>query len=143
MVVTADSGAERTLVLIKPDAVRRGLVGEIVGRFERKGLAIEAMVLRGMDAELADRHYAEHLAKPFYPPLKAFMTGGPLVALVLSGDAAIEVVRRLTGATDGRAAAAGTIRGDLSLSNRENLVHASDSAESANREIALWFPGLP
>lgn len=143
MVVTADSGAERTLVLIKPDAVRRGLVGEIVGRFERKGLAIEAMVLRGMDAELADRHYAEHLAKPFYPPLKAFMTGGPLVALVLSGDAAIEVVRGLTGATDGRAAAAGTIRGDLSLSNRENLVHASDSAESANREIALWFPGLP
>lgn len=142
MVATADSGAERTLVLIKPDAVRRGLVGEIIGRFERKGLAIEAMLLRGMDADLADRHYAEHLAKPFYPPLKAFMTGGPLVAMVVSGDAAIEVVRGLTGATDGRAAAAGTIRGDLSLSNRENLVHASDSPETAKREIALWFPEL-
>ena len=133
---------ERTLVLIKPDAVRRGLVGEVLARFERKGLTIEAMVQRGMDAELADRHYAEHLTKPFYPPLKAFMTGGPLVALILAGDQAIEVVRLLVGATDGRAAAAGTIRGDMSLSNRENLVHASDSADSAKREIALWFPDL-
>jgi nucleoside-diphosphate kinase len=135
--------SERTLVLIKPDAVRRGLVGEIVGRFERKGLAIEAMVLRTMDADLADQHYAEHVEKPFYPPLKDFMTGGPLVAAVLSGDQAIEVVRALVGATDGRKAAAGTIRGDLSLSNRENLVHASDSADSAKRELALWFPDLP
>jgi len=133
---------ERTLVLIKPDAVRRGLVGEVLSRFERKGLVIEALTLRTMDAELADRHYAEHLAKPFYPPLKEFMTGGQLVALVLSGDRAVEVVRTLTGATDGRAAAAGTVRGDLSLSNRENLVHASDSPESAKRELALWFPGL-
>jgi nucleoside-diphosphate kinase len=91
---------------------------------------------------VADQHYAEHVAKAFYPPLKEFMTGGPLVALVLSGDRAIEVVRALTGATDGRAAAPGTVRGDYSLSNRENLVHASDSADSAKREIALWFPGL-
>lgn len=135
-------GGERTLVLIKPDAVRRGLVGEIIARFERKGLAIEAMVLRTMDADLADQHYAEHLDKPFYPPLKAFMTTGPIVAMILSGDGAIEVVRTLCGATDGRRAAAGTIRGDLSLSNRENLVHASDSPDSAKREIALWFPAV-
>jgi nucleoside-diphosphate kinase len=140
--VPTSSPVERTLVLIKPDAVRRGLVGEIISRFERKGLTLEAMTLRGMDAELADTHYAEHLDKPFYPPLKQFMTGGPLVALVLSGDSAIEVVRALVGATDGRTAAAGTIRGDLSMSNRENLVHASDSADSAKRELALWFPEL-
>ena len=133
---------ERTLVLIKPDAVRRGLVGEVLGRFERKGLAIDAMVLRTMDAALADRHYAEHVEKPFYPPLKDFMTGGPLVAAILSGDQAVEVVRGLVGATDGRKAVAGTIRGDFSLSNRENLVHASDSPDSAKREIALWFPDL-
>lgn len=132
--------SERTLVLIKPDAVRRGLVGEVLARFERKGLTIETMVLRTMDGELADRHYADHLEKPFYPPLKEFMISGPLVALVLGGDSAIDVVRTLVGATDGRAAAAGTIRGDYSLSNRENLVHASDSPDSAAREIALWFP---
>jgi nucleoside-diphosphate kinase len=132
--------SERTLVLIKPDAVSRGLVGEILARFERKGLVIEAMTVREMDGDLADLHYAEHVTKPFYPPLRAFMTGGPLVALILAGDRAIEVVRGLTGATDGRVAAPGTIRGDLSLSNRENLVHASDSVDSAKREIALWFP---
>jgi nucleoside-diphosphate kinase len=131
---------ERTLVLIKPDAVSRGLIGELISRFERKGLIIDAMVLRTMDAELADRHYAEHVDKPFYPPLKEFMTSGPLVAMILSGDEAIDVVRALVGATDGRKAAAGTIRGDLSVSNRENLAHASDSPESAKREIPLWFP---
>jgi nucleoside-diphosphate kinase len=135
-------GIERTLVLIKPDAVRRGLVGEVLARFEHKGLAIDSMVLRTMDPQLADRHYAEHVEKEFYPPLKQFMTSGPLVALILSGDRAIDVVRALVGATDGRVAAAGTIRGDLSLSNRENLVHASDGPDSAKREIALWFPEL-
>ncbi|SCL22063.1 nucleoside-diphosphate kinase [Micromonospora inyonensis] len=140
--MSSSSPAERTLVLIKPDAVRRGLVGEILSRFERKGVRIEAMVSRTMDPALADEHYAEHVDKPFYPPLKEFMTGGPLVALVLSGDQVIDVVRGLIGATDGRRAAAGTIRGDLSLSNRENLVHASDSVDSAKREIALWFPEL-
>jgi nucleoside-diphosphate kinase len=133
---------ERTLVLLKPDAVRRGLVGEILGRFESKGLSIVAMDQRQITAELADRHYAEHVDKDFYPPLRSFVTSGPLVALVLEGDEAVEVVRALNGATDGRKAAPGTIRGDLSLSNRENLVHGSDSPESAAREIAIWFPDL-
>ena len=134
--------SERTLVLLTPDAVRRGLVGEVLGRFERKGLTIDAMELRTIDGEVADRHYAEHVERDFYPPLRAFITSGPLVALVLSGDQAIEVVRTLIGPTDGRKAAPGTIRGDLSLSNRENLVHASDSPESAERELKLWFPDL-
>lgn len=136
------SNSERTLVLLKPDAVRRGLVGEILGRFESKGLTIEALELRALDGELADRHYAEHVERDFYPPLRTFITSGPLVSVVLSGDQAVEVVRTLIGVTDGRKAAPGTIRGDLSLSNRENLVHASDSAESAARELALFFPGL-
>jgi nucleoside-diphosphate kinase len=132
----------RTFVLIKPDAVRRGLVGEVLSRFEAKGLTIVAMEHRRIDAALADQHYVEHVDKEFYPPLRDFVTSGPLVALVLEGDEAVEVVRALNGATDGRKAAPGTIRGDLSLSNRENLVHGSDSAESAEREIALWFPAL-
>jgi nucleoside-diphosphate kinase len=131
--------SERTLVLIKPDAVRRGLVGEVLSRFERKGLAIVALDQRVIDGATADRHYAEHVQQPWYPPLREFITSGPLVALVLDGDQAIAVVRGLIGATDGRAAAAGTIRGDLSLSNRENLVHASDSGESAVREITTFF----
>nr|WP_296070256.1 nucleoside-diphosphate kinase [uncultured Actinoplanes sp.] len=136
------SSTERSLVLIKPDAVRRGLAGEILARFERKGLVIEALEMRVMDAALADQHYAEHVEKPFYPPLKQFMTSGPLLAMALSGDDVIEVVRAMIGSTDGRKAAAGTIRGDYSLSNRENLVHASDSPASAERELALWFPKL-
>ena len=133
---------QRTLVLLKPDTVRRGLVGEVLSRFEAKGLQIVAMEHRAIDGELADQHYAEHVERDFYPPLRAFATSGPLVSLVLEGDEAIDVVRALNGATDGRKAAPGTIRGDLSLSNRENLVHASDSPESAAREIALWFPAL-
>ncbi len=133
---------ERTLVLLKPDTVRRGLVGHVLSRYEAKGLRIVAMEHRTITGELADQHYAEHVERDFYPPLREFATSGPLVALVLEGDEAIAVVRRLTGATDGRQAEPGTIRGDLSLSNRENLVHASDSADSAVREIALWFPNL-
>ncbi len=133
---------QRTLVLIKPDAVRRGLVGAVLSRFETKGLSIVAMEHRTIDAVQADAHYAEHVEQPWYPPLREFATSGPLVALVLEGDEAISVVRTLNGATDGRAAAPGTIRGDFSLSNRENLVHASDSEESSAREIALWFPAL-
>jgi len=134
--------SERTLVLIKPDAVRRGLVGEVLRRFERKGLHIVALDQRQVDAMTADEHYAEHVEKPWYPPLREFITSGELVAMVLEGDEAIAVVRGINGATDGRAAAAGTIRGDLSLSNRENLVHASDSPESAAREIGIFFPSL-
>ena len=133
---------QRTLVLIKPDAVRRGLVGNVLSRFESKGLTVVALEQRHIDGEQADRHYAEHVERDFYPPLRAFVTSGPMVALVLEGDEAIEVVRAINGATDGRKAAPGTIRGDLSLSNRENLVHGSDSPESADREIALWFPHL-
>ncbi|OYN92073.1 nucleoside-diphosphate kinase [Parenemella sanctibonifatiensis] len=133
---------ENTFVLIKPDAVRRGLAGQVLARFEAKGLSIVAMELRQVDGDLADTHYAEHVEKDFYPPLRDFITSGPSIALVLNGDQAIETVRQLNGATDGRKAAPGTIRGDWSLSNRENLVHGSDSPESAAREISLWFPGL-
>lgn len=133
---------QRTLVLLKPDAVRRGLVGTLLDRFERRGLTVVAMELRTISAELADRHYAEHVDREFYPPLRQFVTSGPLVAVVLEGDEAIDVVRGINGATDGRKASPGTIRGDFSLSNRENLVHGSDSSESAEHEIALWFPDL-
>lgn len=138
----ADDVAERTLVLIKPDAVRRGLIGEILSRYERKGLQLEAMDLRTIDTATADEHYAEHVHRAWYPALREFIVSGPLVAMVLSGDRAIEVVRGLNGATDGRAANPGTIRGDLSLSNQENLVHASDSVESAARELKIFFPAL-
>ena len=133
---------QRTLVLLKPDAVRRGLVGEILSRYEAKGLTLVALEQRTIGTDVADRHYAEHVEKAFYPPLRDFVTSGPLVAVVLEGDEAVEVVRAINGATDGRVAAPGTIRGDLSLSNRENLVHGSDSPESAAREIAIWFPDL-
>ena len=134
---------QRTLVLLKLDAVARGLVGSILARYEAKGLSLVALDLRTIDGELADRHYAEHLNQPFYPGLRAFITSGPLLAAVIEGESAIAAVRTLNGATDGIKAAPGTIRGDLSTSGSRNLVHASDSAESAAREIALWFPHLP
>ena len=134
--------SSRTLVILKPDAVRRGLVGNILSRYEAKGLSVVALEMRRIDAAKADEHYAEHVDRDFYPPLREFVTGGPLVAAVLEGDEAVEVVRALNGATDGRKAAPGTIRGDLSLSNRENLVHGSDSPESAERELKIWFPAL-
>jgi nucleoside-diphosphate kinase len=133
---------QRSFVLIKPDAVRRGLAGAIIGRFESKGLSIVAMELRQMTGELADQLYAEHVERPFYPPLRLFVISGPSVAMIVEGDEAVDVVRTINGATDGRKAAPGTIRGDFALSNRENLVHGSDSLESAEREIALWFPDL-
>jgi nucleoside-diphosphate kinase len=137
-----DLPTQRSFVLIKPDAVRRGLVGAVLSRLETKGLTLVALQLRQVTEELADAHYAEHVERPFYPPLRRFITSGPSVALIVEGDEAIDVVRTLNGATDGRKAAPGTIRGDFSLSNRENLVHGSDSPESAAREIALWFPEL-
>lgn len=133
---------QRTLVLLKPDAVSRGLAGTILARYEAKGLAAVALELRLIDAAMADRHYADHVEKPWYPPLRDYITSGPLLALVLAGPSAIEVVRLMNGATNSVIAAPGTIRGDYSLSNRENLVHASDSVESAGREIGLWFPNL-
>lgn len=133
---------QRSLVLIKPDAVRRGLAGAIINRFESKGLTIVAMELRQITGEVADQLYAEHLERPFYPPLRLFITSGPSVAMIVEGDEAVEVVRALNGATDARKAEPGTIRGDFGLSNRENLVHGSDSLESAKREIGIFFPDL-
>lgn len=135
--------SDRTLVLLKPDAVERGLVGEILNRFETKGLSIVAMELRLLDAATLERHYEEHVGKSFYPELVAFMSRGPVVALVLEGpEDTWEVVRNLMGATNPRSAAPGTIRGDLGILLTENLVHGSDSAESAAREISIFFPGV-
>ncbi|MEX0816597.1 MAG: nucleoside-diphosphate kinase [Gaiellales bacterium] len=132
--------AERTLVLIKPDAMERRLAGDILGRFESRGLAIRAAKLVQVDRELAERHYAEHTEKPFFGELVDFITSAPTLALVLEGESAIEVVRTTIGATNPVNAAPGTIRGDLALAMPDNLVHGSDSPESAQREIALWFP---
>ena len=132
----------RTLVLCKPDAVERRLVGEIVGRLERKGLTVVALELRQLDTAVAEKHYAEHVGKPFFGDLVSFITRGPLVAMVVEGPEAWKVVRTLLGATNPREAAPGTLRGDLAIELTENLVHGSDGPESAAREIALFFPGL-
>jgi nucleoside-diphosphate kinase len=131
--------AERTLVLIKPDAMERRLAGEILGRFERRGLSVRAARLVQVDRELAERHYAEHVEKPFFGELVDFITSAPTLALVLEGESAISVVRTTMGATNPTSAAPGTIRGDLALAMPDNLVHGSDSPESAAREIGLWF----
>jgi nucleoside-diphosphate kinase len=133
---------ERTLVLVKPDAVKRGLTGEIVGRLERRGLVLRGVKLVRVDEELAGAHYAEHRGKDFYPGLVSFITSGTTLALVIEGEGAVAVVRSTMGATDPALAAPGTIRGDLGLSMPDNLVHGSDSPESAARELALWFPEL-
>ena len=134
--------AERTLVLIKPDGVRRGLIGAVISRIERKGLSIVAMELRTLDRETATSHYAEHLGKPFFEPVLSFITSGSLVALVAEGPRAVAAFRGLAGATDPVQATAGTIRGDHALEIGENVVHGSDSAESAQREIKIFFPEL-
>ena len=131
--------AERTLVLIKPDAMQRGLAGQILDRFEGRGLTIRAAKLVLVDKALAGEHYAEHRAKPFFGELVEFITSSPTLALVLEGESAIQVVRTTMGATNPVDSAPGTIRGDLALAMPDNLVHGSDSAESAGREIALWF----
>jgi nucleoside-diphosphate kinase len=130
---------ERTLVLIKPDAMRRGLAGEILSRFERQGLELRAAKLLEVGRPLAEEHYAEHAEKPFYGELVEFITSGPTLALVLEGEGAIAGVRATMGATNPADATPGSIRGDLALSMPDNLVHGSDSQESAAREIALWF----
>jgi nucleoside-diphosphate kinase len=135
---------EKTLILIKPDGVRRGLVGEVISRIETKGYAIDAVRMLQADAALLEKHYAEHIGKPFYEPLVEFMMSGPIVAIVASGNRVIEGFRSLAGATDPTVAAPGTIRGDLARDQgtkvMQNLVHGSDSPESAAREIAIFFP---
>jgi len=135
--------SDRTLVLLKPDAVERKLTGQIIARIEAKDLTIVAMDLRTLDADTLARHYADHVGKPFYAGLVEFMSGGPVVAMVVEGpEDTWEVLRTLMGVTNSRKAAPGTIRGDLSSSFTENLVHGSDSLESATREIGIFFPNL-
>ncbi len=133
---------ERTLILVKPDAVRRNLIGEVISRIERKGLRVIAMDLRTIDRESAEAHYAEHAEKPFFGSVVDFITGGPAVALVAEGERAVEAFRALAGATDPVRALPGTIRGDYALEVGENMVHGSDSPESASREIKIFFPEL-
>lgn len=133
---------ERTLVLIKPDGVRRNIVGEVISRIERKGLQLVAMELRTLDAETARTHYEEHAERPFFGSLVEFITGGPLVAMVVEGERAVEAFRALAGATDPVTATPGTIRGDFALEVQQNIVHGSDSTYSAEREIKLFFPDL-
>lgn len=133
---------ERTLILVKPDAFARGLTGEIIGRFERKGLTIVAMKHMTVERDLAERHYAEHSEKPFFGELVSFITGGPLVALVMDGYEAVAAARQVIGATNPLEASPGSIRGDYALEVQTNLVHGSDSPESSEREVALFFPEL-
>lgn len=134
--------SQRTLVLLKPDAVRRGLIGEIVGRIEKKaGWTITALELRTLDRATLETHYAEHKGRPFYEPLLEFMTSGPSVALTIEGERVIEGLRTLSGPTDPITATPGSIRGDFGTIVRENLIHASDSEESAERELKIFFPG--
>ena len=132
----------RTLILVKPDAYARGLTGEIISRFERKGLRICALKQMELSIETAERHYEEHRGKEFFEPLISFITGGPLVALILEGDRAVEAARQIIGATDPVDATPGSIRGDFALETRTNLVHGSDSPESADREAGIFFPEL-
>ncbi len=135
--------SERTLVLVKPDGVTRGLVGEVIGRIERKGLTLAALELRRVPRDLAEQHYAEHADKPFYGSLLEFITSGPVVAAVVEGERAVAAFRQIAGGTDPVSKAApGSLRGDFALETQSNLVHGSDSPESAEREIKLWFPDL-
>ena len=133
---------QRTLILIKPDGVQRNIIGEVISRIESKGLKLVALELRTIDTDTAHSHYAEHAEKPFFPGLVEFITGGPLVAIVAEGERSIEAFRALAGATDPVKAAPGTIRGDFALEVGENIVHGSDSPESAEREIKIFFPEL-
>jgi nucleoside-diphosphate kinase len=133
---------ERTLILVKPDAFARNLTGEIIARFERKGLRLAALKQMTMTTDLAERHYAEHAEKPFFGELTSFITSGPLVAMVLEGDRAIEAARQVIGATDPLKASPGSIRGDFAIEVGQNMVHGSDAPESAAREVALFFPEL-
>ena len=137
------SVVERTLVLVKPDGVERGLVGEIIGRFERRGLRLAAAELRTLDRATAERHYAEHVGKPFYEGLVAFITRGPVMSMVIEGpEDTWQIVRTMMGPTNPAVAGGGTIRGDLGVEISQNLIHGSDSAQSAQREIAIFFPAI-
>jgi nucleoside-diphosphate kinase len=131
--------SENTFVMVKPDGVSRGLVGEVISRFERKGLRLARIRMLTIDEDLARRHYAEHVERPFFPELLEFITVGPVVAMEWSGESAVSVARTLMGATDPKKADPGTIRGDLGLAVTQNIVHGSDSPESASRELALFF----
>jgi nucleoside-diphosphate kinase len=131
--------AERTFVLLKPDAVQRALVGEVLGRFERRGLKVVALKMLRVTRSLGETYYAEHKGKPFFEPLMSYITAGPVVAMVLEGDGAVSSVRRMMGKTNSAEAEPGTIRGDLALTIGRNIIHGSDSPESAKREIALFF----
>ncbi len=131
--------SERTLILVKPDGVQRKLIGTIVSRIENKGLNLIAMKMLNVTSELSKQHYAEHVEKPFYPDLEEFITSAPVLAMVVEGPEAVSVMRTLIGATNGRAAAPGTIRGDYGSSRQMNMIHGSDSVESANREIVIYF----
>lgn len=130
------------MVLVKPDGVRRGFVGEVLGRFEKKGFSLIALQMLKLDSKLANEFYSPHVGKPFFPELEKFMTSGPIVAMVLEGNNAVDVVRRMIGVTKSFEAASGTIRGDLSLGYTDNVVHASDSLESFQRESKIIFPAL-
>ena len=134
--------SERTLVLVKPDGVRRGLIGEVMSRLERKGLRIVAMEMRTLGRDTAEQHYGEHVGKAFFEPLVEFITSGPLVALIVEGPRAVEATRTLMGATDPVKAATGSLRSDFALEIEQNLVHGSDSVASAEREIGIFFPTL-
>jgi len=134
--------SERTLVLVKPDGVSRGLVGEVISRIERKGLTLAALELRNVERSVAEQHYAEHSSKPFFESLLEFITSGPVVAMVVEGDNAIAAFRQLAGATNPVQSATGSIRGDYALEVQYNIVHGSDSPESAARETKLFFPDL-
>lgn len=142
MTYPTDPSKELTLVLVKPDGVRRGLVGEVIGRIERKTLNIAGVRMLRIDEALARRHYQAHVEKSFFPELLAFITSGPVVAVAVQGEKCVSIVRTMMGATDPRTAAPGTLRGDFCSALRENLVHGSDSVESAEYELGLYFPEL-
>ena len=131
--------SERTLILVKPDGIQRRLIGNIIGRIENKGLNLIAMKMMQVTSDMSKQHYAEHVEKPFYPDLEGFITSAPVVALIVEGPEAVSVMRTLIGATNGREAAPGTIRGDYGCSRQMNMIHGSDSVESANREIGIYF----
>lgn len=133
---------EKSLVFIKPDGVRKQLIGQVISRFERRGIKVKGLRMLTLTSEMADAHYQEHVERPFYPSLKKYVTGGEIVAMVLEAENVIGVIRKMVGATDSAAAEPGTIRGDFALTKQENIIHASDSPESSEREVKLFFPEL-